>query len=292
MRIAQVSPLFESVPPAATEAPSAWSLPHRGAGRSGARRDALCQRRFAHARPRWSGRASALCASIPSAGLLPHHIRQLELVARQAAAFDVLHFHTGFLHMPLARRLATPSVTTLHGRLDLPDLRPSSRSSATCRWSRFGRATRAAVPQLNWRGTVHHGLPADLLPFRPHAEDYLAFLGRISPEKRVDRAIAIATARWLQLRIAAKVDTADREYFAAPSSQCCRTPGVEFIGEIGEAEKAELLGRRTGVLFPIDWPEPFGMVVIEALACGTPVIAWRLRIGARTARRRRHRVHR
>jgi len=277
MRIAQVAPLFERVPPVAyggTERVVAYLT------------DALVElghdvTLFASGDSRT---AAALVPVTPSAlrldptcqDWLLHHIRQVELVARQAGAFDVVHFHTGFLHLPLARRLMQPSVTTLHGRLDLPEVRVLLDDLRDVPLVSISNSQRGPVPHLNWRGTVHHGLPRHLLPFRAAADDYLAFIGRISPEKRVDRAIAVATRAGLPLRIAAKVDAVDRDYFARAIEPLLQTPGVEYLGEIGDAEKADLLGKARALLFPIDWPEPFGMVVIEALSCGTPVIAWRL----------------
>ena len=207
---------------------------------------------------------------------LPYHVMQLEQVRRRAADFDILHFHTDFLHAPLVRELSTPSVTTLHGRLDLPDLVPFYRAFPELPLVSISDAQRWPMPPVNWAATVPHGLPPDLLPFRPVATGgYLAFVGRISPEKRPDRAIEIAARAGIPLRIAAKVDRADAEYWATTIKPMIdRTPGVEFIGEIGEREKAGFLGAAVALLFPIDWPEPFGLVMIEAMASGTPVLAF------------------
>jgi glycosyltransferase involved in cell wall biosynthesis len=167
------------------------------------------------------------------------------------------------------------TLTTLHGRLDLKDLEHAYR-----RWPAYPLVSisddqRRPLPFANWRGTVHHGMPESLLPFSPRANGgYLAFLGRISPEKRPDRAIAIARATGMPLRIAAKVDDADRQYFRESIEPLLDDPLVEFVGEIGDADKARFLGDAAALLFPIDWPEPFGLVMIEAMACGTPVVAW------------------
>ena len=205
---------------------------------------------------------------------MAHHIREVELVAQLADRFDIIHFHTGFLHLPVARRLNTPSVTTLHGRLDIPDLFPLMDTFRDTPLVSISDAQRHPVAGVTWAGTVYHGLPPGLLPYQPTPGSYVVFLGRISPEKRPDRAIEIARRAGVELLIAAKVDAVDRDYFASTIAPLLTGPGVRFLGEIGESEKATLLGGAQALLFPIDWPEPFGMVVIEALACGTPVIAW------------------
>jgi glycosyltransferase involved in cell wall biosynthesis len=207
---------------------------------------------------------------------LLHHIRELGLVERHAERFDVVHFHTGLLHMSLARRLRVPSVTTLHGRLDLADIHCVLREFSDQPLVSISDAQRPPIPDLRWAATVYHGLPEQLLPFRAKPENYVAFIGRISPEKRADRAIEIATKAGIELRIAAKVDAVDQEYFDRDIKPLLDRPGVTYLGEIDEREKARLLGGARALLFPIDWPEPFGMVVIEAMSCGTPVVAWNL----------------
>jgi glycosyltransferase involved in cell wall biosynthesis len=198
-----------------------------------------------------------------------------EQLAQQTHDFDVVHFHTGFLHFPIARRLEVAQVTTLHGRLDMPDLPRLFEEFSDMPLVSISDAQRRPVQNANWEATVYNGLPLDLLPFTPCRGTYLAFLGRISPEKRPDRAIEIAKQSGLPLRIAAKVDPADEEYFASTIKPLLSGSDVDFIGEVDDEKKADLLGGAQALLFPIDWPEPFGMVVIEALACGTPVVAWR-----------------
>jgi glycosyltransferase involved in cell wall biosynthesis len=186
-----------------------------------------------------------------------------------------VHFHTDPLHYPHVRRQPVPHVTTLHGRLDLPELAPLMHEFRDLPLVSVSAAQRAPMPWTNWQATVHHGLPRELLKARTAPGDYLAFLGRISPEKRVDRAIAIATRLQIPLRIAAKVDAADQVYFRDQIQPLLDSPWVDFVGEIDERQKQDFLGHALALLFPIDWPEPFGLVMIEAMACGTPVVAWR-----------------
>lgn len=192
-----------------------------------------------------------------------------------AADFDIIHSHLDFLGFPLGRRNPAPVITTLHGRLDLPELEPVFREYSDMPLVSISGAQRRPLPWANWRATIHHGLPRDLYTFHPRSEGYLAFLGRIATEKRPDHAIEIAKRTGLPLRIAAKVDPADQHYYRSTIEPLLDHPLIEFIGEISDAEKDDFIGNATAVVCPYDWPEPFGLVLIEALACGTPVIAYR-----------------
>ncbi len=275
MRIAQVSPLFERVPPAqygGTERVVSF-LTEELVGRGHdvtlfASGDAVTAAALV------SGSPHALRTDPNCQDPLAHHVLQLEQVAAMADAFDVVHFHTGYLHFPMARRLGGPHVTTLHGRLDIADLVPLFNEFADVPVISISDAQRRPFPSLNWRRTVHHGLPARLFHPGPGKGGYLLFLGRISPEKRPDRAIEIARRAGRRLLIAAKVDRVDQEYYEATIKPLIDGRTVEFLGEVGDDEKQALLGEAEAFLFPIDWPEPFGVVLIEAMACGTPIVAW------------------
>jgi glycosyltransferase involved in cell wall biosynthesis len=276
MRIAQVAPLFESVPPkyyGGTERVVSYlteELVRQGHEVTlFASGDSITQAKLV-ATSRRSLRLDKHCVD-----QLVHQVLMLERVTQSAASFDVIHFHVDYLHFPYSRRHTTPHLTTLHGRLDLSDLEPLYREFRDMPVVSISAAQREPLPFASWIGTVHHGLPEDLYRFRAEPGDYLAFIGRVAPEKRVDRAIEIAKRVGLPLRIAAKVDAVDREYFENVVEPLLRDPSIEYVGEIGDGEKQDFLGNARVLLFPIDWPEPFGLVMIEAMACGTPVIAFR-----------------
>lgn len=275
MKIAQVSPLFESVPPkgyGGTERVVSYlteELVRQGHEVTlFASGDSVTTAKL----------VSVIDHSIRPAGVHPswlaYHLLQMELLAEQAPSFDIIHFHTDYLHFPLLKRISTPHVTTLHGRLDLPELVPLYRHFHDAPFISISDHQRSPVPWANWRATVHHGLPPDLYPYEADSGDYFVFIGRLSPEKRVDRAIEIAKQCDLPIYIGAKLDDVDEAYFNESIKPLLRHPLVHYVGEVGEQEKRELMGHARALLFPIDWPEPFGLVMIEAFSCGTPVIAY------------------
>jgi glycosyltransferase involved in cell wall biosynthesis len=276
MRIAQIAPLYEAVPPkfyGGTERVVSYlteALVELGHDVTlFASGDSVTSATLEAAWPR----ALRLDPSIRDP--LAPHMLLLEKVRRVASDFDVLHFHLDYLPFALFAGADTPSVTTLHGRLDLPELQPVFDTFTDSPVISISQSQRTPLPQANWLGNVYHGLPERLLtPQTQHEPEYLAFLGRICPEKRADTAIRIAAMSGLPLKIAAKVDKVDQEYFKTEIEPLLSHANVEFIGEIDEARKPEFLSRAKALLFPIDWCEPFGLVMIEAMACGTPVIAF------------------
>lgn len=275
MRVAQVAPLSESVPPklyGGTERVVAYLTNELvRQGHSVTLFASADSQTAGTLDPVWPS-ALRLCGS---RDFLAPHLLMVEHVVRRAAEFDMVHFHIAQLHFPVIRRLRMAHLTTMHGRLDLPELPPFYEEFAEMPLVSISDAQRLPLGGANWLGTVHHGLPPQEFRFHARPGSYLAFLGRISPEKRVDRAIAIAKACGWPLRIAAKVDPADADYFEHEIRPLLDDRLIEFIGEIGDADKNSFLGHARALLFPIDWPEPFGLVMIEALACGTPVVAFR-----------------
>jgi len=276
MRIAQVAPLYGSVPPklyGGTERIVSYLTEELVADGHDvtlfASADSLTKARLIP----MSERALRL-GSKNLIDPLASHIRMIEIVAREAQKFDIIHFHIDYLHFPSSRRQCIPSVTTLHGRLDIPELWPLYSEFRDIDLVSISNSQRKPIPWANWAATIYHGLPKHLLDPTLEAGKYLAFLGRISPEKRVDRAIEIARQAGVPIKIAAKVDPVDQAYFDCTVRGLLDDPLVEFVGEISESQKSEFLGNARALLFPIDWPEPFGVVMIEALACGTPVVAY------------------
>ena len=276
MKIAQIAPLIESVPPrlyGGTERIVSYLTEELVAlGHDVtlfASGDSITAANLVPCVPK----ALRLDASVIDA--IPYYMLMLDRVRRRADDFDVLHFHIDQFQFPLFRPIADRTVTTLHGRQDLPDLLPLYLGFDDMPLVSISNDQRRPVPKANFAATVYHGLPVNLHRPTGSRGDYLAFLGRISPEKRPDRAIAIARALGIPLKIAAKVDRADEAYFRTIIEPLLDGPGVEFIGEINEHQKTQFLGEARALLFPVDWPEPFGLSMIEAMACGTPVLAFR-----------------
>ncbi|RJG07226.1 glycosyltransferase family 4 protein [Noviherbaspirillum cavernae] len=276
MKIAQFSPLFERVPPKAyggTERIISYlteELVRRGHEVTlFATGDSSTDARLV------SAVDQPLRQEVGRQSWLAYYAMQLDQLAQMAHSFDVIHFHTEYMHFPLARMLGVPHVTTVHGRLDLPELMPLYKRFNDCPLVSISNSQRNPLPAANWCDTIYHGLPSDMYAFMPTGGDYFAFVGRVSPEKRLDRAIEIARACGMRLYIAAKIDQMDEPYFNSEIKPLLRDPLVEYIGEVGDREKRELLEHASALLFPVDWPEPFGLVMIEAFACGTPVIAYR-----------------
>jgi glycosyltransferase involved in cell wall biosynthesis len=277
MRIAQVAPLYERVPPrlyGGTERVVSYlteelvRLGHEvtlfasGDSQTAARLVAACPQ--------------ALWRDADVRETLPHHVWLMHQVARELDRFDIVHFHTDYVHFPLVRQYRCASVTTLHGMVHPHDVEALFKAYPDVPLVSISDNQRSPLPHANWAGTVYHGLPKDAFTFQPEPGRYLVYLGRMSPEKRVDRAIEIATRAGVPLRIAAKIYPEERHYFDETLAPLIKgSPLVEFIGEIDDRGRDELLGHAAAFLFPIEWPEPFGLVMIEAMACGTPVIAWR-----------------
>lgn len=275
LRIAQIAPLYERVPPklyGGTERVVSYlteELVRRGHEVTlFASGDSVTKARLAPGCPQ----ALRLMGK-PELGAFLQLPMLSDVYEGAAERFDVIHGHIDYWTFPFARLTGMPTVTTMHGRLDIEELRPVYWRYRTMPLVSISDAQRGPLPFVNWVATVYHGLPRDLLRFSPGPGKYLAFLGRISPEKRVDIAIDVARRAGIPLKIAAKVDVVDREYFEAVIKPLLAPPDVEYIGEISEGQKSEFLGNALALLFTIDWPEPFGLAMIEAMACGTPVIA-------------------
>jgi glycosyltransferase involved in cell wall biosynthesis len=275
MRIAQVAPLYESVPPklyGGTERIVSYlteELVRQGHDVTlFASGDSLTRAELVPVCPR------ALRLDENCIDPLAHHMVLLDAVFAHRRKFDIVHFHVDYLHFAMTRETGITSLTTLHGRLDLPDLVPLYRTYREMPVSSISDAQRLPLPWLNWQGTIYHGLPPNHCEFSANTNGYLVFVGRTSPEKGLDEAIRIAKLAGMPLKIAAKIDRVDLAYFKAHIKPFLEDPRIEFLGEVGFPQKNDLLGGAVALLFPIAWPEPFGIVMIEAMACGTPVIAY------------------
>src|SRR5450755_1463491 len=277
MRIAQISPLFEAVPPrlyGGTER-VVYSLTEELVEMGHdvtlfASGDSITSATLAPMRER------ALRLDPTVRDWVATYYRMVEMIYRRKDEFDVLHFHIDYFPLALFSRQRVPYLTTIHGRLDIPEFVETYGTFASSPFVSISDSQRRPVPNLNWVRTVLHGIPADLLTPLPVKQEYAAFLGRISPEKGIDKAIRIAARAGLKLKIAAKVDNADKEYYDIQIKPLIQAnPNVEFIGEINDQQKPAFLSGAHALIFPIDWPEPFGLVMIESMACGTPVIAYR-----------------
>lgn len=276
MKIAQVSPLYESVPPkvyGGTE--RVVSFLTEELVRQGhevtlfASGDSLTKANLI------SPCNESLRLNSSCIDQLAHHVLMLEMVEKMKKNFEIIHYHIDYLHFPFSRRSNVPNVTTLHGKLNIPDLNPLYKEFSEIPVVSISSNQRNPLPEANWYGTVYHGIPKNLFRFNNKGGDYLGFLGRISPEKRVDRAIEIAIRCDMPIRIAAKIDKVDLDYFKKEIEHLFDHPLVDYIGEINDFEKNEFIGNSKAILFPIDWPEPFGLVMIESMACGTPVVAYK-----------------
>lgn len=276
MKIAQIAPLYESVPPqfyGGTERVVHYLTEELV--RQGHEVTLFASGDSQTSAQLVSGCEKALRLTNTCSDVLAYHMVLLDKVLSRADDFDILHFHTDYCHFPVTKRLNLPVVTTLHGRLDLPDLVPLYNQFDQVPLVSISHSQRRSLGWVNWVGNVYHGLPLNLhCPKQTWQKEYVAFLGRISPEKRPDRAIRIAVKAGMNLKIAAKVDEVDRQYFESEIRPLLDSPGVEFLGEINEVQKTEFLANAFAYLFPIDWPEPFGLTMIEAMACGTPTIAF------------------
>jgi glycosyltransferase involved in cell wall biosynthesis len=275
LRIAQVAPLTEPVPPklyGGTERVVSWlteelvrqghevTLFASGDSQTEAELVTVCKQGL---------RLDPTCKD-PFA----RHVMLITEVSKRGRQFDIIHSHLDYFLFPYLRHMSVRSVHTLHGRLDIPDLKPLYEEYSDMPLVSISNHQRKPIERANWAATVYHGLPEDMYSFTPNPSDYLLFLGRICPDKRPDRAIEIAKRAGMKLVIAAKVDPVDRKYYENEIKPLIDPKFVDYIGEVDDSQKNELLGNAKALIFPIDWPEPFGLVMIEAMACGTPIVAF------------------